>query len=340
MLYKLDPSIDHILLDEAQDTNPRQWEIVTQLTQEFFAGKGARETTHRSLFVVGDEKQSIYSFQGVRPETFSDQLVRLSADVQLETVILNQSFRSARAILEAVDTVFSSEANSAGLGSKSDVLHHFPHRSDWGSVEVWDILPKADKPDFNIWQSAVENYVPPIQSPAIILAQKVAERIKQWIEQKKLITAKDGVRPVHAGDFLILVRMRDEFFSALVRALKNCAVPVSGADRLVLSRHIAVQDLIALGRVMITPQDDLSLASLLKSPLFNLTEDDLATLAIGRKNHLWFALKTSQEKKFTDIFTKLSAWQVLAQSLPTYEFLRPRSRSRRWSPQFLRPSWL
>lgn len=323
VLYKLDPSLDHILLDEAQDTNPRQWDIVNQLTEEFFAGKGARDTSDRSLFVVGDEKQSIYSFQGVRPETFSDQLHRLDDTVRLERVSLNQSFRSARSILEAVDTVFCDEENAEGLGLDipNSPLHHFPYRSDRGSVEVWDLFPKHKDDFISHWDRALLPYESQEQSPAALLATSVATRIKDWITSRHPITTKDGIRAVHAGDFLILVRMRDEFFSALVRALKNFNIPVSGEDRLVLSRHIAVQDLLALGRVLITPNDNLSLASLLKSPLFNFSEDDIAELCIDRGSHsVWHQLQFSDSTQFKDAFIILSRWQRWAHDLPTYEF--------------------
>ena len=321
VLYRLDPSLDHILLDEAQDTNPRQWDIVNELTQEFFAGLGSRESSPRSLFVVGDEKQSIYSFQGVRPETFSSQHSRLSSDVSLETVNLNQSFRSSRLVLESVDRVFSDPANARGLGTDAESLHHHPHRSDMGSVEVWDLFPQSESEKIDFWNTAIsaEDYIR--QSPAISLAQSVASRIKHWITEQRPITTKDGVRPVHAGDFLILVRMRDEFFSALVRELKNNNIPVSGEDRLVLSRHIAVQDLLALGRVLVTPQDNLSLAGLLKSPLFNFTEDDIATLCISRdKKSVWQVLGESKNKKFKESYDCLQVWRVWASDLPVYEF--------------------
>ena len=120
MLYKLDAQIDHILLDEAQDTSAAQWDILAAIADEFCAGASARGGPPRSFFAVGDEKQSIFSFQGAAPEKFDAmrrEFRRRFAGVErpFEEVRLTQSFRSSPGVLPAVDEVFNFAGNGEGL---------------------------------------------------------------------------------------------------------------------------------------------------------------------------------------------------------------------------------
>lgn len=326
VLYKLDGGLDHVLVDEAQDTSPEQWRVIQYITEEFFAGEGARDTV-RSIFAVGDEKQSIFSFQGADPAEFERMRRHFQARVReaeasFETVPLTVSFRSTREILRAVDLVFADERARKGLG-EGDVPPHEPvRRGEPGLVEIWPpIVPEpSDEPD--PWTAPLdwENQASPRQR----LAEKIAATIRGWLDSGE--TLKASGRPIRPGDILVLVRRRDAFVEALMLSLKRRGIPVAGVDRLTLSQHIAVMDLMALGQSAVLPEDDLTLACLLKSPLVEKADgtpyddDDLFSLAHGRPGTLWRSLRE-----------RAAADPVFA---PAYEMLR-RCRSRAdWMPPF------
>jgi ATP-dependent helicase/nuclease subunit A len=295
ILYKLDQGIDHILVDEAQDTSPVQWELVAALVAEFTAGEGARPV-NRTLFVVGDEKQSIYSFQGAEPAHFARMRRKFEgdfrkADKHFETVPLNFSFRSTAAVLSAVDTVFEVPDARRGLVFDDDAApsHAVARVGAPGIVELWPPTEATDQPDISPWTAPLDAVAS--SDPVVRLAERIANHIRLWIAQGHRLPDRD--RPIAAGDILILVRRRGALFEAVIRALKNAQVPVAGADRMVLGEHIAVMDLLALADCLLTPDDDLSLAAVLKSPLIGMSEDVLLTLASGRTGSLWDAVQGS-----------------------------------------------
>jgi ATP-dependent helicase/nuclease subunit A len=291
VLYKLDGGIDHVLIDEAQDTNPDQWAVVAALTQEFFAGEGRAENA-RTIFAVGDEKQSIYSFQRADPRAFDAMRRRFEEAVpasggEWRTVPLHISFRSTRAVLQAVDSVFTRSGGN-GVALFGEYPRHVAYRkADAGLVELWPaVMPRAiDEPE--AWKPPVERVRG--DSPRARLAALVARRIARMLRDRELLEAKG--RPIRAGDVMVLVRRRGAFVEDLVRELKNLDVPVAGADRMVLAEQMAVMDLIALGQFLLLPEDDLTLATVLKGPLVGLSEDELFALAHGRTaSSLWAAL--------------------------------------------------
>ncbi|MBB3997751.1 double-strand break repair helicase AddA [Aureimonas pseudogalii] len=281
--YKLDRGIDHVLVDEAQDTSPRQWEVVRQLVEEFFAGAAARERP-RTVFAVGDEKQSIYSFQGASPAMFSAErtgMERLAshAGLPFSRVELHQSFRSVADILQAVDEVFAEPADRRGLSAGDEPPVHVSARAgEPGLIEVWPALVPAAVAASDDWLAPIDHQ--PESSPANRLARRIAAQIAEWIGQP--IRVKGVERPLGAGDMLVLVRKRSGFVAAMGAALREAGIPVAGADRLVITDHIAVADLVALGRVVSNAEDELSLAAVLKSPLFGFDDDDLMALALSR----------------------------------------------------------
>ncbi len=294
--FKLDQGIDHVLVDEAQDTSPRQWQVVRQLVEEFFAGASA-SVRPRTVFAVGDEKQSIYSFQGASPEMFARERRYLRSlaeggDRPFAAVELHQSFRSVPDILKAVDQVFADPADRRGLQSEDGPPVHVSTRTtDPGLIEVWpsSFRHGAQHED---WLTPVD--LQPESSPAHRLATRIAARIGDWIGRP--IRAKGRLRPLDAGDVLILVRKRSGFVSAMGAALRKAGIPVAGADRLVITDHIAVSDLVALGRTVSNAEDELSLAAVLKSPLFGFSDDELMALALSRRSMkkpeaLYFALR-------------------------------------------------
>ena len=264
--YKLDQGIDHILLDEAQDTSPDQWSVVKRLAEEFFAGMSARDNVRRTVFAVGDEKQSIYSFQGASPESFDETGAEFStrileANASFEKVRLTLSFRSTNDVLHAVDKVFSDPEARRGITRDTDAVRHDAIRHDApGYVEVWPSVAASSVDEPDDWTRAIDH----AQAPAVKVAEAVAKTIKHWLDEGEIIEGKG--RRLTPGDVMVLVRKRDRFVHALSRSLKNKNVPVAGADRLSLPAHIAVKDLAALGRFLLQPEDDLSLAAVLEKP--------------------------------------------------------------------------
>lgn len=323
--YKLDQGIDHVLVDEAQDTSPRQWDLVNALTGDFYSGETAAKRG-RTLFVVGDEKQSIYSFQGARPEVFADngrEKARrvLDAKMNFESVKFPLSFRSTPEVLKAVDLVFGSAHE--GLVSGGDYIDHTTIRADQhGRVEAWDYVRPDLKDDTQKdidedWTKAVDH----LAAPAVILAKNIADEIKRLVGKEQNPATGKLVR---AGDVLVLVRKRDQFMHALSRELKDRNVPVAGADRLTLTSHIAILDLMAVARITLQPDDDLSLAALLRSPVFGLRDYELTTLAASRENkisllnRLTDAAKT--DERLSLIVAALKRWRDEADFVPVYEF--------------------
>ncbi|MEP1962684.1 double-strand break repair helicase AddA [Tateyamaria sp.] len=294
VLYRLDGGIDHILVDEAQDTSPTQWDVIRRLAEEFSSGDGARADVTRTIFVVGDKKQSIYSFQGADPREFDRMQHEFGSklaqtDKNLRSMTLDYSFRSSPAILSLVDSVFGGAA-SAGF----DKGEHIAFNTDLpGRVDLWPLVPKPEKEAEQEWFDPLDRRNAAHQYR--VLAQAIAGQIKQMIDNKVLIPDKDGARPVQPRDILILVQRRGGIFPDIIRACKEADLPIAGADRLKVGAEIAVRDLGALLSFLATPDDSLSLATALRSPLFGWSEQDLFTLAHHRKDpFLWAELRTME----------------------------------------------
>lgn len=331
--YKLDQGIDHILVDEAQDTGPEQWEIIRLLSQEFFSGFGAREDLQRSLFAVGDEKQSIYSFQGASPQDFAENgayVRRKAENAQLlfRHKQLNFSFRSAEDVLAAVDRVFAGKRNYQGLSAENLPPVHSAVRAVQGYVDIWPAFGGESREEPEDWTENLDGSA----GPAALLAENITERIAHWLQAGEILPGKN--RPITAGDIMILVRNRSGAFVTLLgRALKNRSINVAGADRLLLTGHIAVRDLMALGAFVLQPRDDLALACALKSPLFNFSEETLLRLAAERQGSLWEALekaarqpsppqrqKGQEQDNLALAAERLQACRSQADTKPVYEF--------------------
>ncbi|WP_312367413.1 double-strand break repair helicase AddA [Ensifer sp.] len=326
--YKLDQGIDHILVDEAQDTSPTQWTIIQALATDFFSGESARGTD-RTMFAVGDEKQSIYSFQGARPERFSRESIETERRVRdggkaFSPIRLQLSFRSTVDVLSAVDTVFANPVHARGLSARNEAVVHASNRIGHpGAVDIWDVIAAEPTATDDEWTAPFD--ATPETAPVNILARRIAAVLDSWIGHETII--EKGVRrAMRPGDVIVLVRKRDAFVNALTRALKRRSdIPVAGADRLVLTSHIAIQDLLALGRFMLLPEDDLSLAALLKSPLFNLDEDALFELAARRDEgvSLWQRLQqsgTEESSVHEETVKTLVRYAALSQQLAPHDF--------------------
>jgi len=293
------------------------------LAEEFFTGEGARPGP-RTVFAVGDVKQSIFSFQGADPAEFQamrrhfhDRLKVL--EKRLEIVPLTVSFRSTEAVLDAVDAVFAQAAAQVGVSLDGEpILHQAARMGQAGHVELWPLAePLARAPDPE-WRPPRERRAG--DSPRERLAKLIARRIKAMLERGEILQSRG--RPVRPGDFLILVRHRDELVDALVRELKTLLVPVAGIDRMRLTEQLAVMDLVAFGQFLLLPEDDFNLAVLLKSPLFDWSEEQLFSLAHGRKGSLWEELRRRAEDAealFGETHAALAGFLARADFVPPYD---------------------
>ena len=290
--YKLDQSTDHILVDEAQDTNERQWNIVRALALEYFAGEGA-SSRHRTIFTVGDYKQAIFGFQGTDPHSFDvarayfEQAAR-GIDRDFLDLSMDRSFRSSPPILQLVDRFIADLGHDAlGLPRRPNP-HESHHATRPGSVTLWQ--PYSEEVALAEDEAGEEGW---ISDTTRRYAGKIARQIKTWLDQPFEIGEGAKRRPLRAEDILILVRRRSSLASLIVARLYAEQVPVAGVDRLLLSAPLAVQDLLAAARFAVQPLDDLNLASLLVSPLFGWSQDDLFAAAYGRTAALWPHLRTT-----------------------------------------------
>jgi ATP-dependent helicase/nuclease subunit A len=324
VLYKLDSGIDHVLVDEAQDTSEAQWKILEELTGDFAAGRG-QSPGSRTFFAVGDEKQSIFSFQGAAPHMFDKMRRKFEAQFTAGAqpfahVPLTLSFRSAPGVLSAIDKVFEHGDHKDGLVAANDVwrLHQALKHQLPGLVELWPLAAAQSNESPREWTLPLD--LLDAQDPANLVAQRIAKKIKHLIEPSSNEFVHDSQilrpRPVRPGDILILVRTRGDFFEAMIRALKKNQIRTAGADRLDLAQHIAVMDLIAAGRASLLPQDDLVLACVLKSPLIGLDDNDLLALAPNRGGSLFDALRASADAKHSGAINKLARWRARAGGSP------------------------
>jgi ATP-dependent helicase/nuclease subunit A len=298
VLFRLDGGIDHILVDEAQDTSPAQWDIVNRLAEDFASGEGARADIRRTIFVVGDKKQSIYSFQGADPEGFDRMRTHFGQKLDeigqpLQQRELTYSFRSARPILELVDTVCGPE-QPMQVGGALEHKAFFAERP--GRVDLWPVVPSASRREDLAWYDPQDQLGE--EHHYAVLAKAIAQRLQAMLhDERPIIEVDKEFRPVEAGDILILVRSRSPLFRQIIAALKAHDLPIAGVDRGALTAPLAVQDLLSLLRFLATPEDDLSLAEVLRSPIGGWGDDDLFRLAHGRDGYLWGALRTRAEER-------------------------------------------
>ena len=324
--YKLDRQVDHVLVDEAQDTNAAQWEIIERLVEEYFSGSSEVDQRVRTLFMVGDFKQAIYGFQGTDPgrfrearEMFKRRASEMSTGDDLfsyrqqarefRDLSIAASFRSAQPVLDVVDAVINTVGPAALALEEAPPPHRAHHEDRPGSVELWQPFAIEDSPDDSDegeerWVSLRDRHY----------AEALAERIRLMVAEAPVLASTE--RPLTPGDVLVLVRSRGELASLIVARLFAAGVPVAGVDRLHLHEPLAVQDLLAAVKFAVQPNDDLSLACLLVSPLLGWDQEQLRALAYGRKGTLWRELRQRADE-FRD------AHDALAELLRIADFTTP-----------------
>ncbi|MBY0428536.1 MAG: double-strand break repair helicase AddA [Alphaproteobacteria bacterium] len=331
ILYKLDGGIDHILIDEAQDTSPQQWDIVFGLLDEILSGVGARSDANRTIFVVGDEKQSIYSFQGANHRHYLDVKQKLFARFEnlpnrMQPVERIQSYRSTSAVLSFVDAVFQQDSVRQGVSAES--IRHFAHRSAQGFVELWPTIKTEPAELPAAWH-------PPMQRDDskhayIQLAVQIANQISVWLSQGWHIKTRaehgaDALRPIKPDDIIILLQYRSHLLAPIIRALKDRNIPVAGIDRMRLHEQAAIQDVLTLCRFLLLPNDDLTLAELLRGPFIRISDLQLFEIAHGRSGSLWAALQSIPHysticdylKIFLGVVDTISSFAIVSQIYAT-----------------------
>ena len=336
VMYKLDQGIDHLLVDEAQDSNEAQWAIIAKIVEEFFTSDGDPDPTrqNRSVFIVGDRKQSIYSFQGAEVQAFDATALRfrrLAADYQIpwRGEDFDFSFRSTPPILELVDRVFNALPKPNGvLLAAEQTLRHQSQRRDGagqplpaGRVEIWPLIQTETPAEPAEWEIPDQRN-PTFQEEAI-LATLLVKRIRYWLENRTPLPTSG--KPIAPGDIMILVQRRKTLARLLLRELKQARIPVAGADREQLGEVLAVKDILALIQFVILPNDDLTLAALLKSPLVGMSEERLFDLAHhrGPVQSLWDSLreKAGSHPDHRAAVARLSDWLDHADFSPPLEFV-------------------
>ncbi len=322
VLFRLDGGIAHLLVDEAQDTSPAQWDVIRKLTQEFTSGQGTEQKDGRTVFVVGDKKQSIYSFQGADPSAFDDmegefaqKLRTVAAPFQSRS--LDFSFRSSDAILRLVDETFD---GLAGAGFTNASKHRAFHTDMPGRVDIWPVIEPISTEEGRHWTDPIDRRSDTHHS--VVLAHQVADQIEEMLARGHMPDRTKErpdwhLRPIQAGDIMILVQRRSPLFHEIIRACKQKGLPIAGADRLRVGAELAVRDLLALLSFLATPEDSLSLAAALRSPLFGWSEGDLFKLAHGRdETHLWQTLRNRREQH-------AETYAILSDLRNNIDFLRP-----------------
>ena len=326
VLYKLDGGLDHVLIDEAQDTNPEQWQVISALTAEFFAGQGAVERP-RTLFAVGDRKQSIFSFQGAAPEEFA-RYERLYQDMtggRLRSVALNVSFRSTAPVLNLVDRVFGGPARAGVAAAEEVIAHRVSRAGEFGEILVWPLACPIEEDLPAPW--ALPRVRELTAAPDARLAEAIAAEIARLLRDGTTGRNRQP-RKLDPGDIIILVRNRTGFVELMVRALKRRGIAVAGIDRMQLLQQIAVQDVMAFADFLLLPEDDLNLAALLKSPLLGLNEVELFALCVDRDGmSLWSRIAAEMHRlpaarrahdllqPFLDLVGFATPFELLAQLL-------------------------
>lgn len=328
VLYKLDGGIDHLLLDEVQDTSRAQWRIAGGLTEEFFAGEGAHDRAHgpRTVFAVGDYKQSIYGFQGADPDAFREWRQRFRTRVREAGAIwrepsLTVSFRSTAPVLALVDAVFSHPLAARGVGEPGEPMlrHETARPGQGGRVELWPLVPREIRNEAEM--EAPDPWAAPrVNIGQVSPVQRLAETLARWIAGEILKPPAPGEAPLKPGDILVLVPRRSVFVRALVRALKSSDVPVTNLVRTGLADEPVVQDLMALCDALLLPQDDLTLACVLTSPLGGVSDESLMQLAVGRGNDpLWTVLR----ERHAERPDWAAAWAYLSTLFRQVDYVSP-----------------
>ena len=327
--YKLDQRIDHLLVDEFQDTNPTQWHLILPLLDEMAAGQAER---HRSAFVVGDIKQSIYRFRRAAPDLFHHAREWLTVKMEAESASQKKSYRSSPAIIEFVNLLFGStdEQNGDHFHLHDFSSHDTHHTERWGRVELLPLIERK-KADLEEPETTIRNPLKQAQkrsgdateSQYKKEAEQIVDRIRELIGEP--IDDGDQVRAIKYSDIMILVRSRTHT-QTYEDALRHAGIPFTSTGKSQFLEAIEIRDLIHLLRALHSPFDDLALSSALRSPVFSCTNNDLQVLA--KLPHKWWwhrlgalAGEMPPEHALSRAWELLNKWRQQIDKIPVHDLL-------------------
>ncbi|MDR3416156.1 MAG: UvrD-helicase domain-containing protein [Nevskia sp.] len=324
--YKLDQKIDHLLIDEFQDTSPTQWRLLLPFLEEMAAGDAGRQ---RSVFIVGDAKQSIYGFRRANPALLGTAAAWLRSQLDAATVPLNDSRRSAQAVIDFVNALFE----PAPLGAAIGYVRHGTHRgADWGRIELAPLIEPAPRMVEALVDALPERMLrDPLTAPRELdeitraeqEGRQVAARIRALIEAAPAVSEGAGTRAIGYGDVMVLARSRTHL-QALEQALTAAGIPYVGSSRGTLLDTAEARDLVALLRFLNAPHRSLELAQVLRSPLFSADDADLLALAAGAAERTWFEALPElapQRPELARALELLRGWLRLAAELAAHDLL-------------------
>ncbi|KPK10646.1 MAG: hypothetical protein AMJ68_08490 [Acidithiobacillales bacterium SG8_45] len=327
--YKLDQRIDHLLVDEFQDTNPTQWHLLHPLLDEMAAGQADR---HRSAFIVGDIKQSIYRFRRAAPDLFHHARNWLTLHMGAEAASQQKSYRSSPAIIEFVNLLFdATDAQDDSHYHLHDfTTHEAHHRNRWGRVEILPLVERNTDAPATMETGFRNPLLAPRNQRAGTTEQQhlteatiIADRIRTLVGEP--IVADDVVRPMRFGDIMILLRSRTHA-AIYENALRQADIPFSGIGKDRFNQSIEVQDIVSVLRALLAPFDNLALAAALRSPVFSCSNEDLAALAVGEPRwwrHQLAGLQGSlaDSHPLSRAHRLLTVWQQLVDRIPVHDLL-------------------
>ncbi|MDH5425784.1 MAG: UvrD-helicase domain-containing protein [Gammaproteobacteria bacterium] len=322
--FKLDQRINHLLIDEFQDTNPTQWYLLKPLLEELSSGDPERQ---RSIFIVGDEKQSIYGFRRANPELQAYVSNWLEQQIGAMQWPLNKSWRSSPAVIDLVNAVFKPTAG--------DLLESFPehgtHKTDLpGQIVLKSIFPapdKADLPEPVFFRNPLHEARTDAKNLQYINeAEWIAATIKQIVSDGLLITKGEQQLPARYDDIYILLKNRTHV-GQIEQTLRKHQIPFISANRYTLLNCLEISDLEMLLEILVTPHNDIALAQVLKSPIFNATDQDLLQLATVSEHRRWFkrlellAATKDAQHPIARAFHFLTKWREKADKIPVHDLL-------------------
>jgi len=322
--YKLDQRINHLLIDEFQDTNPTQWHLLKPLLEELASGDTERQ---RSVFIVGDEKQSIYGFRRANPELQSHVADWLEQQIGATKWPLNKSWRSSPAVIDLVNAIF--------LPEDGELLSGFPehgtHKTDLpGKIVIKELFAAPDKNDLPeptyFRNPLVEARNIPKHQQYLAEAKWIADTIQNIISEGLLIEKDSGAEPVQYDDIYILLKNRTHV-SQLEQVLRKQHIPFISANRSTLLNSLEIRDMEALLEVLVAPYNDLALAQILKSPIFSATDEQLLELASVTEYRRWFKKMEHLSGTLDALhpvaraFHFLTKWQKVTDRIPVHDLL-------------------
>ncbi len=297
VLYKLDGGIDHILVDEAQDTSASQWHVIQNLISDFFSGQSRQDD--RTIFVVGDEKQSIYSFQGADIKALQNTKYLISsgmknANKDYKNVQLTNCYRSTQVV---VDFIQKSLNQSSANFKVPDVKSMRP--TSLGRVELWPMLPQLGQKKGAFWPAPTQIHTH--EATKVQVSRIIASYVKNLLSKKIILPSTKAA--IKESDITILVQRRNAFTDLLIDSLRKEGLSVCGLDRIKLQSNLSILDVIAIAKFVLLPSDNLNCAIVLKSPLFNLKENELHEIVFGKT--IWNNLCSSTNPVHKEIFSKM-----------------------------------